>query len=77
MATRSKSAEKNTDNGQEITIEDGFARLNELLKIMESEDVGLEGSFDLYKHGVELVKILNSKLDDVEGKLTEVEDNRI
>lgn len=77
MATRSKSAEKNTDNGQEITIEEGFARLNELLKIMESEDVGLEGSFDLYKQGVELVKILNSKLDDVEGKLTEVEDNRI
>ena len=77
MAARSKSAEKNTDNSQEITIEEGFARLNELLKLMESEDVGLEGSFDLYKQGVELVKILNSKLDDVEGKLTEVEDNRI
>lgn len=60
---------------QDITIEEGFEQLNELLKKMESNEVGLEASFDLYKEGVALVQTLNSKLDDVEGKLTEVEDN--
>jgi exodeoxyribonuclease VII small subunit len=60
---------------QDITIEEGFEQLNELLRKMESNEVGLEASFDLYKEGVALVQTLNSKLDDVEGKLTEVEDN--
>lgn len=56
-----------------ITIEDGFTQLNELLRLMENEDTGLEDSFDLYQKGVELVKMLNEKLDNVEGKLTEAD----
>ena len=60
---------------KDITIEEGFEQLNELLRKMESNEVGLEASFDLYKEGVALVQTLNSKLDDVEGKLTEVEEN--
>ena len=56
-----------------ITIEDGFTQLNELLRLMENEDTGLEDSFDLYQKGVELVKMLNDKLDNVEGKLTEAD----
>ncbi|MBQ6814304.1 MAG: exodeoxyribonuclease VII small subunit [Lachnospiraceae bacterium] len=73
MAEKKKSKEEQIDI-ENISIEDGFAKLNELLGLMESEDVGLEGSFDLYKQGVDLVKVLNSKLDTVEGKLTEVEE---
>lgn len=60
---------------KDITIEEGFEQLNDLLRKMESNEVGLEASFDLYKEGVALVQTLNSKLDDVEGKLTEVEEN--
>ena len=60
---------------KDITIEEGFEQLNELLRKMESNEVGLEASFDLYKEGVALVQALNSKLDDVEGKLTEVDEN--
>ena len=59
-----------TDNN--ITIEDGFAKLNGLLEEMESDNIGLEASFELYTQGIELVKVLNSKLDDVEGKLNQV-----
>ena len=66
-----KEAVQNVINS-EITIEEGFLKLNELLTDMESEDIGLEASFELYTQGVELVKILNSKLDDVEGKLNQV-----
>lgn len=61
---------------EEISIEEGFEKLNELLRKMESNEVGLEDSFELYKEGVALVQTLNGKLDDVEGKLTEVEDNQ-
>lgn len=67
----------NSDNiketvDSELTIEQGFGKLNQLLNDMEAEDIGLEASFDLYKQGIELVKTLNGKLDDVEGKLNEV-----
>lgn len=72
MAAKKKVSEENTLEIQDITIEEGFAKLNELLREMESEDMGLEASFDLYRQGVELVKLLNGKLDNVEGKLTEV-----
>ena len=72
MAAKKKNTvEENIDN---ISIEDGFQKLNELLNNMEAEDIGLEESFDLYKQGVELVKALNGKLDAVEGKLNEVND---
>lgn len=64
-----------TVNKNEMSIEEGFLKLNELLKQMESEEVGLEDSFLLYQEGVTLVKTLNSKLDEVEGKLTEVEED--
>lgn len=68
--TRRRKDENKEDN---MTIEQGFEKLNELLRLMESEDTGLEDSFDLYQKGVELVKTLNGKLDKVEGKLTEVD----
>lgn len=72
MAAKKKNTvEENTDN---ISIEEGFAKLNELLNSMEEEDIGLEKSFDLYKQGVELVRSLNGKLDAVEGKLNEIND---
>ena len=72
MAAKKKNTvDENTDN---ISIEEGFAKLNELLNGMEEENIGLEKSFDLYKQGVELVRSLNGKLDAVEGKLNEIND---
>ena len=70
MEKGEKMEEKEKNN---ITIEDGFTQLNELLRLMENEDTGLEDSFDLSQKGVELVKMLNEKLDNVEGKLTEAD----
>ncbi len=66
-----KEATEGIEN-KDITIEEGFEKLNGLLAEMESDSIGLEASFELYKQGIELVKVLNGKLDDVEGKLTEV-----
>ena len=76
--TKTEEIENITDKTTEnISIEEGFDKLNKLLNDMEAEDIGLEASFDLYKQGVELVKVLNGKLDAVEGKLNEVNDSDI
>ena len=51
------------------TIEDGFASLQDILTQMENSDVTLEQSFKLYNDGIDIVKELNEKLLEVEGKL--------
>ena len=51
------------------TIEEGFASLQDILTQMENSDVTLEQSFKLYNDGIGIVKELNEKLLEVEGKL--------
>lgn len=70
-AKKKETVDEVIDN---ITLEDGFLKLNELLNGMEDENIGLEASFELYKQGVELIRTLNGKLDTVEGRLNEIND---
>lgn len=77
MPAKKKKTDELENVTENISIEEGFDKLNKLLNDMEAEDIGLEASFDLYRQGVELVKILNGKLDTVEGKLNEVSDSDI
>lgn len=55
---------------KEITIEEGFENLNDILKQMDDKNVPLEKSFELYNQGINMVKDLNERLAAVEGKLT-------
>ncbi len=54
------------------SIEEGFLKLNSILEQMDSSEVSLEDSFNLYNDGILIVKELNEKLSDVEAKLTVV-----
>lgn len=57
---------------KEITIEEGFARLAEIKKAMESIDVSLEDSFKLYQEGIELIKLCNDKIDKTEKQIQKI-----
>ena len=61
------------DNGeqnlQEQTLEELFVQLEETMKKMEQEDVSLEDSFQYYHRGMDLLKVCNDKIDQVEKKL--------
>ena len=48
---------------QEMTLEQIFARLDEITSSLEEASVGLEASFALYKEGSELLKSANSRID--------------
>lgn len=65
-----KKAEK------ERTIEEGFSDLNAILQKMDNNEVSLEESFELYNEGLNIVKELNGKLSEVEGKLTIVNEEQ-
>lgn len=58
-------SEKNTD----VTLEENFEKLDEMLKSLESRDITLEDSFSLYQQGMELIRQCNDKIDTIEKRM--------
>ena len=58
------------DHGlEEISLEEAFGMLDEITRSLEKEDISLEDSFSAYKKGMDLLKICNDKIDQVEKKV--------
>ncbi len=51
---------------EKVTLEERFANVEEIIGQMESGDVSLDQSFELYKQGLAEVKAANSMLDEIE-----------
>lgn len=59
---------------EKLTIEQTFARLDELLLTLEREDLPLEDSFELYAKGLSLIKECRDSIDEVEKKVRLIEE---
>ena len=59
----------------ELTLEEMLVLLDEHVKKMESEDISLEESFHTYEEGMKLLKECNSKIDRVEKKVMQLDDD--
>ena len=66
-------AQQTTDN--EKNIEDVFQELDVIAEKLESSDTSLEDSFRLYKKGMELLKCCSGKLDTVEKKMLQMDED--
>ena len=66
-------AQQTTDN--EKNIEDVFQELDVIAEKLESSDTSLEDSFRLYKKGRELLKYCSGKLDTVEKKMLQMDED--
>ncbi len=53
----------------EKTIEQTFAKLDELVEKLESSDTTLEESFACYEAGMKLVKACSDRIDKVEKQM--------
>lgn len=51
------------------TFESSLARLEEIVRAMESGDIMLDESLSLYEEGVKLIKFCTKALDDAEQKV--------
>ncbi len=60
------SKEKKTE---ELTLEETFAGLEEVIRTMEQGEISLEESFNLYHKGVDMLKSCNDKIEKVEKKM--------
>ncbi|HJC55950.1 MAG TPA: exodeoxyribonuclease VII small subunit [Candidatus Eisenbergiella intestinipullorum] len=54
---------------EEISLEEAFEMLDEITGRLEEEGISLEESFRAYKRGMDLLKICNDKIDQVEKKV--------
>jgi len=52
-----------------MTIEETFAKLEETLALLESDEVSLEEAFAAYSEGMKLLKLCNDQIDKVEKQV--------
>ncbi|MBE6707763.1 MAG: exodeoxyribonuclease VII small subunit [Ruminococcaceae bacterium] len=57
------------NNINDVTFEEAMARLEEIVKYLESGNAPLDKSLEVFEEGVALVKLCNSKLDNAEQKV--------
>ena len=59
---------------KKMTIDQGFDSLEEISEKMESDNISLEESFQLYGKGIEMIIQLKEKLDATEKKIIVLEE---
>ena len=57
------------------TIEEVFQELDNLAVKLEDSETSLEDSFRFYKEGMELLKFCSSRLDTVEKKMLQMDED--
>lgn len=60
---------------EELSLEESFEQLDELMERLETPDITLEESFDAYQQGMKLLKECNDKIDQVEKKVLALQEN--
>lgn len=65
MEDKNKKEEKK----EEISLEESFSRLDDMIGKLEDRELPLEESFRLYQQGMELLKHCSEKIDTVEKKI--------
>lgn len=56
----------------DLTLEEAFAKLDEMAQQLESESITLEDSFAVYQQGMQILKYCNEKIDTVEKKVLQL-----
>ena len=59
-------------NNIEFSFEDSLKKLEEIVDQLESGDIDLETSVDLYEKGMDLKKICDEKLKKVENRIKKI-----
>lgn len=60
---------------KDFTLEENFAKLEETIAQLESEEISLEEAFQAYSQGMALLKSCNEQIDQVEKKVLVLSEN--
>lgn len=64
-----------TEQEQELSLEEVFAQIEEVIAHLETEEITLEESFQEYNKGMQLLQHCNSAIDRVEKKVLQINEN--
>ena len=60
---------------EEKTLEEAFTELDGLAEKLEDRETSLEDTFRFYRQGMELLKFCSEKLDTVEKKMLQINED--
>ncbi len=63
------------EKNESITLEERFDNIEQILGQMESGEVSLDDSFELYKKGLAEIKAANDSLDRIEKAMLVLNEN--
>lgn len=58
-----------------ITLEQAFEKLENAIEQLETEDISLEESFQVFKEGMKMVQVCNEKISKVEKDVLVLTEN--
>lgn len=65
----SDMAKKSEEKLSEMSLEDTFSKIEEVMDMLQDDDIPLEESFKLYKEGMEMLNHCREVIDGVEKKI--------
>lgn len=70
-----KKEENKPEKEQELSLEEAFAQIEEVISRLETEEITLEESFSAYNQGMALLAKCNETIDQVEKKVLKVNED--
>lgn len=67
--------EQQQEKQESLTLEEAFTKLDAVVERLESRDISLEESFQVYQTGMKLLKECGSKIDRVEKEMLQLDEN--
>lgn len=63
------------ENKKKVSLEENFAKIEDTIERLESEDTTLEEAFALYTDGMKILKTCNEQLDRVEKQVLKLSED--
>lgn len=67
--------EENINMEQNLSMEEAFKSLDEIVEQLENKDISLEENFAMYQKGMQLLKECSSRIDTVEKKMQQLNED--
>lgn len=75
MSNKIKEDTDNINIEHELSLEEAFEQIENVIGQLEEEDITLEESFKAYQEGMKLIGFCNGKIDKVEKQVLKINEN--
>ncbi len=73
--TMKDEEQRKEQDEQELSLEEAFVQIEEVIAHLETEEITLEESFQEYNRGMQLLQHCNNAIDRVEKKVLQINES--